>query len=477
MARTATRREFLATAAVCAVCAAAACTSDPPSPPPDAAPPDLPPDPPPDLSPPPDLDRSDLSAPPQDPRLTPASDAFALGVASGDVTPDGAVLWTRYSGALPLWLVVYEIRDGKYVREAIAQLTQPADGGFTHVPVSGLQPGDDYAYVFTEGAPPARVGRSPIGRFRTALAPTALAPLSFGATCCIKAGFPLDTLAHAAGREDLSFFCLLGDNVYADPAVTLAEYRRKYAELLGSAAYVDLRAARSLIATWDDHEVLNDWDPEKVDPAQRDAALQAFFEDLPVRRSLLDPRRIYRSLRHGRTLEVFVLDTHSERRPSTRKTAGAQYLSPAQLAWLKDGLARSEAVFKVILNSTPITVFPDETDPALSWGGYAAQRTELLSYIDQRGIRGVLWLSGDYHFPSVGRVSRSGAGSAAVEALTGPANQTPSTRGRALGPPQIDWAGDANNYLAVHLDPSQGTARLVFHNGSGATLSDRTYSL
>jgi alkaline phosphatase D len=302
-------------------------------------------------------------------------------------------------------------------------------------------------------------------------------PISFGATCCTKGGLPLDTIAHAGGRSDFSFFCLLGDNVYADPSVTVAEYRQKYAEILGSAAYLKLREAMSLIATWDDHEVVNDWDPEKISRAQWDAALQTFFESLPIRRSTEDPARIYRSLRHGRTLEVFVLDTHGERRPSTRKTAAAQYLSPAQMAWLKDGLSRSEAVFKVILNSTPITLFPDETDPTLSWGGYAAQRTEILSHIDQKGIRGVLWISGDYHFPCVGRVSRSGPGSNAVEALTGPANQTPSGRGRAFGPPQIDWAGDVNNYLAVHLDPAAGTARLVFHSGIGVALQERTYSL
>lgn len=473
MARSATRREFLATAAACA----AACTigEQEQDGPPDAMPPDAMP--PPDAAPPPDLASPDLYAPPQDPLLTPASDAFSLGVASGDATVDGALLWTRYGGALPLLLVVYEVQDGRYVREAVAQPAEPADGGFTHVPVTGLPPGGEYAYVFFEAPPEGRVGRSPIGRFRTAPAPGDLVPISFGATCCSKAGLPLDTIAHAGGRGDLSFFCLLGDNIYADPSVTVAEYRQKYAENLGSAAYLKLREAMSLIATWDDHEVVNDWDPEKISQAQRDAALQTFFEALPIRRSMEDPGRIYRSLRHGRTLEVFVLDCHGERRPSTRKTAAAQYLSPAQMAWLKDGLSRSEAVFKVILNSTPITLFPGETDPALSWGGYKAQRTEILSYIDQQEIRGVLWLSGDYHFPCVGRVSASGPGSTALEALTGPANQTPSGRGRTFGPPQIDWASDVNNYLAVHLDPAGGTARLVFHDGSGAVLLDRTYPL
>ncbi|MCB9598322.1 MAG: hypothetical protein H6719_36750 [Sandaracinaceae bacterium] len=45
-------------------------------------------------------------APPED---TPEVDAWGLGVASGDVTTDAAILWTRYDGAAPLTAVVWEL--------------------------------------------------------------------------------------------------------------------------------------------------------------------------------------------------------------------------------------------------------------------------------------------------------------------------------------------------------------------------------
>lgn len=469
-----TRRAFLTTAAACV----AACTTDDPAQPEPAldaaAAPDLAAL---DAAVAPDLAAPDLaSPPPADPLLTPASASFPLGVASGDPTADGALLWTRYDGVLPMALAVYEVRDGAYVRE-VAQQVQPADGGFVHALVTNLAPGGEYAYAFFEQSGDQRTGRSPLGRFRTAPAADALAPISFGATCCTKAGLPLSTIDHAGGRTDLSFFCLLGDIVYADGATNVAQFRQKWAENMSTGAYRKLRASTSVIATWDDHDTFNDWDPETIDPALGNAARQALFDSLPIRRDAGAPQRLYRSFSHGRALEIFVLDCRSERRPSTRKTAAAQYLSAAQMAWLKDGLSRSTAVFKVILNSAPITIFPDEADPALTWGGYAAQRTEILSFIEQRALRGVLWISGDYHFPCIGRASRTGVGSTALEVLTGCANQTPSGRGSICKAPQFDWAGSTNNYLAVHLDPGTSAARLVFHDGTGAVLTDRTYVL
>ena len=82
--------------------------------------------------------------------------------------------------------------------------------------------------------------------------------------------------------------------------------------------------------------------------------------------------RMWRSFRWGRTLELFVLDTRGERRPSTRHTPHAEYLSPAQFAWLTDGLARSDAAFKFVRwITTP--------QRAAQWGidtGYVAVRAD-----------------------------------------------------------------------------------------------------
>ena len=63
---------------------------------------------------------------------------------------------------------------------------------------------------------------------------------------------------------------------------------------------------------------------------------------------------LYRSLRWGRHLELFVLDTRSYRDPNSALDSQQQpktMLGSEQLAWLKDGLASSSATWKVIVSS------------------------------------------------------------------------------------------------------------------------------
>jgi len=423
-----------------------------------------------------------VERPPEPPEPTPLSDAFPLGVASGDPTPARAIVWARYTGARPLRLVVWEMRGDVYAREVAAVDATPAaaDGGFVQRDVAGLTAGAPHRYAFFEldGAG-ARVARSPIGRLRAPAAADALVDVTLGAVSCTAWGKPFAALARAAARPDLDGFLFLGDTVYCDGARSRDDYRGMWARTLGTDEYRALRAAHPAIATWDDHEVDNNWNPETTDAAQRDAALGAFFEHQPVRRDPTVPSRIWRRLRFGRTVELFVLDCRGERRPSTRKDADAQYLSPEQLAWLKAGLVASDAVFKVILNSVPISSFPGafQVAPGDRWEGYPAQRRALLEHIDSSGLRGVLWISGDFHLGSIGRVATSGAGATQLEVLAGPGAQSPNVLWTTLGGSQFDFATGTNNYTTFRFDPTNRRVRVAFLDGDGATLVDRTYDL
>jgi hypothetical protein len=133
-------------------------------------------------------------------------------------------------------------------------------------------------------------------------------------------------------------------------------------------------------------------------------------------------------------------------------------------------------VFKVMLNSVPITQFPFSTFNVDGWNAYAAQRRDLLEFIDAN-VTGVLWLSGDHHFTSVGRVSPSGPGSTQLEALAGPGAQDSNPLWRSCTGAQFDWAAGDNNYLAVHLDPATRGVRLVFWGIDGNRLQDQRYTL
>lgn len=403
---------------------------------------------------------------------------FPLGVASGDPTPTSAIFWTAYAGSAPLELVVWEMAGDAYARVVYAAPVTPTNG-YVHADVTTLRPGARHRYVFFLKEGEARVGRSPIGRMRAALAETAMEPLFIGAVSCTSNSRAADTLSHAGGRDDLDLFLYLGDTTYNDGAESIAQYRAKWVESLSRAGYRAVRGAAGALATWDDHEFDNDWNPETFDAAQREAAVLTFFQHQPVRRDATAPDRVWKVMRWGRTADFFVLDSRSERRPSTRSTASAEYISRAQMDWLKEGLASSTAVFKIIVNSVPISDFPGVFDFAQNdrWEGYAAQRTEILSFIDDNAIAGVLWVAGDFHLASAGRVSTSGPGSTQIELLAGPGAQNGNVLASFLGGSQFDFATSTNNYTVLELDPSGARVRAWWHDSAGEVIEVLEYDL
>lgn len=406
------------------------------------------------------------------------SDAFSLGVSSGDVSDDGAVLWTRHDGAERLLLAVYDDEEGEpgqgVASVPVAGRSDDDRGCFVHAVLGGVTPGARYHYCFLrldpDGVP---FSRSHVGRFQAGRAEDDDSPLLVGASACTKAGQDL-RLIEDGSRAGADLWTLLGDTVYADGAEDIAGFRGAWQEGLSAPAYQRLRARVPVFATWDDHEVRNNFDPETTDAAVLRSARRAFFEHQPLAREPDDGDRIWRRRRFGKTLEVFVLDTRGERRPSTRETEEPIYISPAQMSWLKQGLRESEAVFKILVNSVPIADFPFPFEMADRWQGYARQRAELLSFIDDEGIRGALWLSGDIHMGCVGRVSKEGPGQGALEVIVGSTANFTNPLAAVFGAPQFDFATAENNTATLELHPATGEVVVRFFGRDGL-LGERRY--
>ncbi len=427
------------------------------------------------------LDLRDLAASRAVPRgevsaLLERHDDFPLGVMAGDATTDRAIVWTRYVGRGRLALAI---------RDASAETTRVLDvpvgpDGFTAVDVAELEPGRTYRYAFLVMHGDRRFAlRGPSGRFRTAPEPDALVPVTFAGTSCTNQFIrPYPTLAHAASRRDLDFFVQAGDHVYADFSRTLDDFRERYAIAYPAYGMKGLHASVGMYATWDDHEVGNNWDPETWDAERIGAARRAFFEHHPIRRDEHAPAKMWRSFRWGRTLELFVLDSRGERRPSTRERSDAIYLSRAQLDWLKTGLANSPARFKFIVNSVPITDFPGLFDLVRGdrWEGYPAQRHEILEHIAHERIEGVWWLSGDFHFGSISRVDPGGPYATQREVLMGPGRQHANPFWSSLRGAQWEFVTGENNYTLFRVDPVRDTVEIAFIGASGETMASRTYA-
>jgi alkaline phosphatase D len=367
---------------------------------------------------------------------------FALGVASGDPAPGGFVLWTRLGhdplndGGLPPrpLTVAWEVaRDESFSRVAARgeAVALPALAHSVHVEVEGLEPGRGYFYRFIAGGE-----RSPVGHARTAPAGGSATPLVFGVASCqsYQSGY-FTALRHLA-EEELDAVLFLGDYIYESgpwgrapvrsqgPEVrTLAEYRARYALHKLDPDLQAAHARHAFVATWDDHEVANNYAgdvPQRADSraaflARRAAAYQAFYEHLPLRRSSL-PRgpflRLYRPLAYGGLADLFVLDTRQYRTDQpcgdgiTRRCPGtrdpeATMLGAAQRRWLLEGLARSTARWRVVLNQVPFGQIdndpgPEETFDVDKWDGYLAERRRLLGAFADHPARPVV-LTGDMH--------------------------------------------------------------------------------
>ena len=238
--------------------------------------------------------------------------AFRHGVASGDPTADGIVLWTRVttqSARADLgWRLARDPAFKDIVREGAASADAAADHT-VKVVLSGLEPGATYYYRFQLGA-----DLSPIGRTRT-LPTGRLERLGIALVTCSNYPFgwfnPYDAIAKDAAVDIVLH---TGDYIYEygagqwgddvgkalarrhDPdheIVTLTDYRRRHAQYKSDPGSQAMHAAHPFVACWDDHEVTNNpWigGAQNHQPAdegdwivRRTAALQAYYEWMPVR--------------------------------------------------------------------------------------------------------------------------------------------------------------------------------------------------
>jgi alkaline phosphatase D len=408
-----------------------------------------------------------------------AGASFTSGVASGDVTPSSAILWTRAVTEVSDAKIKVEVwKDGECLTDKKAfkaDATPHAASDFTvKVDAIGLEPSTAYCYRFRGGAE----AFSPVGRFETAPAPEQPASVHFTYNGDMDGtrvgGVPvfgdfeiLDSMRAEAG----DFSVLLGDTIYSDsghrptgPATTLAEYRAAYRENRSIQALPDYLASTSLYAQLDDHEVHNDFDGQTVDPARYAAGRQAFLEYMPIRESFLsDPScagdPLYRKFSWGSEIDIFVPDERSCRSgdvavnpclgdlaptlpaPLRQAPPFNQFLSPnppagcleaifdptrtvlgpVQKQMLKNDLLNSTATVKYVLNEYPILQY--HALPYDRWEGYGAERNELLDFIRSNGISNVVFLTTDHHATIQNQVSVDrflDDGPIAHEFVTGP---------------------------------------------------------
>jgi len=375
---------------------------------------------------------------------------FSLGIASGDPSPNGAVLWTRLApeplngGGMPDGEVPvrWEVASDEGFRRVVQKGTEPARPELAHsvhAEVDGLDPGREYFYRFKAGSE-----ISPVGRTKTAPAVGAsVSEMTFAFVSCQQYEHGYFTAYRRMAEEELDLVVHLGDYIYeygsledlapngnvrahnTPRVLTLADFRNRYALYRSEEELQEAHAAFPWIVTWDDHEAENNYadefpenGPESEAFVRRRAyAYQAYYEHMPLRRSSMPQgpdATLYRRLSYGELAEFNVLDTRQYRdnqangdgkKPPTPETKDPDrtLLGEEQERWLLDGLAASEARWNVLAQQV---FFARSNKPGVggqylrdmdAWDGYDGSRDRIVDFIARRYVENPVVLTGNVH--------------------------------------------------------------------------------
>ncbi len=382
-------------------------------------------------------------------------DPFTLGVASGDPTPDGVVLWTRLApdplapdgfGGMTLAPVTvdFELARDEGFRDVVVRGSAVATRELAHSvhpEINGLEPDRWYFYRFRAGE-----SISPTGRTKTAPRPgSATARMRFAYASCQSWGYGYFTAYDHMSAEDLDLVVHLGDYIYesawvqgragstqrdlADEAFDLRGYRMRYAQVRSEAPLQAAHAAFPWLITMDDHEVHDNWAGDHNGPSfdvyhlpalfrrRRTAAFQALYEHQPLRIAQLPSGPeilMHRRYAFGDLAEITLLDTRQYRSPQAcgdgdvvtdcpaRFDPDRTILGARQRDWLLNGLTSSPSRWQILGNQ--VAMARSDYDPgdgeALgtdAWDGYVADRNTLLGTVARRGVDNLVVITGDRH--------------------------------------------------------------------------------
>ena len=404
-----------------------------------------------------------------------------------------ALVWVRAADRGPV-VIRYGTADG--APTAVTQATTSPTHDFTaRVPLERLAAGTRYRYEVQAGAERAA------GTFTTAPDATADTPVRVawsgdlgGAGHCRDAedGY---RIFRAMAKRAPDLFLFVGDTIYADhvcgraPHVAGSDYMASNLEELygkhrynrSDAAVQEFFRRTSVYATWDDHEVGNNFGPRhQLMPAGR-RAFQDYFavEGVPE-----EPGRLYRSVRWGKHVHIFILDTRQYRSANTDPDGpDKSMLGRAQRRWLLEGITASDATWKLIVSSVPLGMFTggaasDSWSSANVFGypragtGFVHERDLVLRTLQERGVRDVVFISGDVHHAELLRHEPT-PGFVVHEFIAGPLAARrgyPRFLDRSLGSRSLGSLGWAHNFgeivadgaaLRVNILDSAGTVRVA----------------
>jgi len=356
--------------------------------------------------------------------------ALPHGVAVGDVTADTAVFWSRLDevGVVHVEYSSDEFSGSVTHRETV--IDRDADNT-ARIRLEGLESGTEYRYRAwgTPGSGGA-ARNAPVesdalqeGEFTTAPAPDEgdSVTVAWGGDTYGYGRKPVEPpfgCLQSIGELEPDAFVYLGDTIYADAKTPAGEltgeesaeqareiYQSKYKEMRDPDDSVaetthlqSILTSTSVYATWDDHEVDNDFDrTHDLLFTGRDAFLDYWPVDRDESVTGSASGRMFRKFRWGKHLELFVLDTRQYKSPKDESRDERTMLGRPQVEWLTQSLEESDATIKVVASSVTFGIRSGDGWTVGGDPGYRQERDEIIESIQSASIENVVVLSADIH--------------------------------------------------------------------------------
>jgi alkaline phosphatase D len=328
--------------------------------------------------------------------------ALLGGPMLGAISHDGARVWVRT--VKPAQVSVMVRVAGKERRFGPVPSTLASDLTSV-VPVKGLEPDTTYPYRVLVDNRPAPIPADVAIRTTAAPGASTRTTIAFGADFH-KTGLWNRPLLDRIRQRQCAAFLLLGDSAADDRDNRVGLHRSDYLLRDLSPGWRDLAAMIPVYATWDDHDYFNNdrsGIPPKFTDADRRAVRRVWSQSWNNPAYGLEDRElgIFFHTRIG-PCDLIMLDTRSRR---TRKGGKDCYLGAEQTRWLERELAACKAPFILLTSGTMWSDYVSNGKD--SWGVWDPPgRERILSLVEQKGIGGVILLSGDRHGARVMRIPR-----------------------------------------------------------------------
>lgn len=212
-------------------------------------------------------------------------------------------------------------------------------------------------------------------------------------------------------KERAAFMLWLGDNWYTREVDYSDKWGLWYrvSHDRSSPVLQSFLKSTSHIAMWDDH----DYGPNDIGSSYilKDESRKVFMNYFPNTSFGMNGQGIYSMYSYG-DVDVFMLDDRWWRSTDAFKdsvngapNAEKTMLGKEQLQWLKNALLHSRATFKFIANGSQVLNPVSPYDKLLSC---PAEYNELMDFLKEYKINGVVFLSGDRHHSEIIKVNREG---------------------------------------------------------------------